>query len=125
VSDNNSNSATLIGCALGDPLWETKFPVADNEGVVFSDDHHAAIRRVICSVSGGLTWNPTPWQGEWIYEGKLYREPVIIVQFRATRVEAESIAIIARKYYRQIEIMVHKIADAPDIISVDATGVRK
>jgi hypothetical protein len=106
------------------PLWEAIWPVADNNGVIFGEDHHAAIRRIVCSVSGGLTWNPT-LEGEWEHEGKLYREPMIGIQFRATRVEAESIAIIARKYYRQIEIMVHKIADASDIIFVDANGVRK
>jgi hypothetical protein len=105
-------------------LWEVKVPVADNDGVVFDKDHHEAFRRILRSISGGLTCNPA-LEGEWEHGNKLYTEPMIALQFRAVRADAERIAIHARKYYRQIEIMAHKIADESDIIFVDANGVRR
>jgi hypothetical protein len=98
-------------------LWEVKVPFADNEGIVFDEDHHEAFRRILRSISGGLTCNPA-LEGEWEHENKLYVEPMIAIQFRAVRADAERIAIHARKFDRQIAIMVHKVADASDIILV-------
>ena len=99
-------------------LWEIKIPVADNDGVLFDKDHHDAFRRILRSISGGLTCSPA-LEGEWEYGDKLYSEPVIAIQFRAVRADAERIAVHARKYYRQLAVMVHKVADAADIIFVD------
>ena len=99
-------------------LWEIKIPVADNDGVIFDKSHHEAFRHILRSISGGLTCSPA-LEGEWEHKDKLYREPVIAIQFRAVRADAERIAVHARKYYRQLAVMVHKVADAADIIYVD------
>lgn len=103
-------------------LWEIKIPVADNDGIPFSEDHHDAFRRILCSISGGLTCN-RGLEGEWEYETKLYCEAIIAMQFRAVRADAERIAVHARKYYRQITIMVHKVADASDVLFIGDDGV--
>jgi hypothetical protein len=96
-------------------LWEVKVPFADNDGIVFDKDYQDAFRRILRSISGGLTCNPA-LEGEWEHKDKLYSEPMIAIQFRAVRADAERIAIHARKYYRQIAVMVHKVSDASDII---------
>ena len=98
-------------------LWEVKVPFADNDGIVFDEDYHAAFHSILRSISGGLTCN-LALEGEWEHKDKLYSEPMIAIQFRAVRADAERIAIHARKYYRQIAVMVHKVSDASDIICV-------
>jgi hypothetical protein len=82
------------------PLWRMQLPVADNRGIVFSEDHHNVIRKKVLKKSGGLTDNLAA-HGEWIDKNKLYSDRNIPIEFLATYGQADEIAAFASKHYRQ------------------------
>jgi hypothetical protein len=84
-------------------LWRMLVPIADNDGIVFSERHHGVFRKKVISKSGGLTGNPAA-DGAWKDNGRLYRERMIPIEFLATDGQADEIAAFAREHYRQIEI---------------------
>ena len=86
-------------------------PVADNDGLVFTDAHHLKVYRLIFKISGGSTDNP--WSsGKWINDGRVYKDRVIPLEFLATTEEADRIAAFALVHYEQIEIVCVPISDA-------------
>ena len=100
-------------------LWEVLVPLASNDGVPFSEDHHEAFRRVVRGLPGnsGTTTRPAG-DGDWQDgdTGKVYAEKMIPIRFRACKADAERIAEHARKFYGQIAVMAYKIASGHDII---------
>ncbi len=92
-------------------------PLKDNDGVPFSDTHHECLWAMLRETSEGSTRNAVA-VGDWMNEGKLYSESMIPVQFIETRAEAKRIARYVRKHYRQIEVMLFKIAKYDDIFFV-------
>ena len=100
-------------------LWEILVPVASNEGVQFSEDHHASFRRILRGLPGnnGTTTRPAG-DGDWEDKqtGGFYAEKTIPIRFRACRADAERMAAHARKFYDQIEVMAYKIAPGNDVI---------
>ncbi|HSY99169.1 MAG TPA: hypothetical protein VK788_06720 [Terriglobales bacterium] len=100
-------------------LWEVLVPLASNDGVPFSEDHHEAFRRVVRGLPGnrGTTTRPAG-DGDWqdCDTGKVYAEKMIPIRFRACKADAERIAEHARKFYGQIAVMAYKIASGHDII---------
>ena len=100
-------------------LWEILVPVASNEGVPFSEDHHESFRRIVRALpgNGGTTSRPAG-DGDWEDKetGERFVEKMIPIRFRACRADAERIAAHARKFYDQIEVWVYKISSGIDII---------
>jgi hypothetical protein len=100
-------------------LWEILVPVASNEGIPFSEDHHESFRRILRGLPGnnGTTSRPAG-DGDWEDKdtGKLYMEKIIPIRFRACRADAERIADYARKFYDQIVVMAYRIAPGQHII---------
>lgn len=100
-------------------LWEILVPIASNEGVPFSEDHHEAFRRILRHLPGnnGTTTRPAG-EGDWQDKdtGKVYQERMIPIRFRACRADAERIAEHARKFYEQIVVMAYRIALGHEII---------
>jgi hypothetical protein len=102
-------------------LWEILVPLASNDGVPFSEDHHESFRRVVRGLPGnsGTTTRPAG-DGDWQdgNTGKVYVEKMIPIRFRACKADAHRIADHARKFYGQIAVMAYKIAAGHDIIMV-------
>ncbi len=100
-------------------LWEILVPVASNEKVPFSDDHHASFRQILRGLPGnrGTTTRPAG-DGDWEDKetGWVYAEKMIPIRFRACRADAERVMAHARKFYNQIEVMAYKIAPGNDVI---------
>ena len=100
-------------------LWEILIPVASNDGVPFSEEHHESFRRILRGLpgNGGTTSRPAG-DGDWEDKdtGERYVEKMIPVRFRACRADADRIAEYARKFYDQIEVWAYKISSASDII---------
>jgi len=100
-------------------LWEILVPVASNDGVPFSEDHHEAFRRVVRGLPGnsGTTTRPAG-DGDWQDgdTGEVYAEKMIPIRFRACKADAQRIAEHTRKFYGQIAVMAYKIASGHDII---------
>jgi hypothetical protein len=91
-------------------LWRMLLPVADNDGIVFSEHHHNVVRQKVRKKSGGLTDNLAA-HGEWINnEKKLVNDRNIPIDFLATCGQADKIAAFAREHYRQTEIMYYVIS---------------
>jgi hypothetical protein len=105
--------AALLG------LWEILIPVASNKGIPFPEDHHVAFRRILRELPGnnGTTSRP-PGDGDWKDKdtGNVYAEKTIPIRFRACRADAERMAVHARWFYDQIEVMAYRIAPGDDII---------
>jgi NADH dehydrogenase/NADH:ubiquinone oxidoreductase subunit G len=90
-------------------LWRILIPLASNKGFVFSSDHHERFLNTVRSVSRGLT-NNAEASGEWQPKKKLYREPLIPIDFLANDAQADEVAIIAREHYQQIEVHYYVIS---------------
>ena len=101
----------LVIIALDDRLWWTLLvPVADNDGLVFTDRHHLKLYRLVFKISGGLTDNA--WSnGKWINDGRVYQDRVVPLGFLATVEEADKIAAFALIHYDQLEIVCVPISD--------------
>jgi len=99
-------------------LWEILVPVANNQKVPFSDDHHEAFRRILRQLPGnnGTTTRPVG-DGDWVDgdTGELFAEKMIPIRFRACRADAERMAAHARKFYDQIEVMAYRLAPESDV----------
>jgi hypothetical protein len=104
-------------------LWEILVPVASNEGIPFSEDHHEAFRRILRALpsNSGTTSRPAG-DGDWQDQdtGKVFVEKMIPIRFRACRADAERMVAHVLKFYRQIAVMAYKVADARDVIYVEA-----
>ncbi|MGC2280450.1 MAG: hypothetical protein WA603_10565, partial [Candidatus Acidiferrales bacterium] len=91
------------------PRWRILVPVADNDGLVFTDGHRKKFDDRVLKVSGGSTENP--WSnGKWRKGRRLYKEPMIPLEFHATTEQAFGIAAFARGHYNQDEIELKQIA---------------
>jgi len=101
----------LITIALDGRLWWKLFvPVADNDGLVFTDRHHLKLYRLVFNMSGGLTDNP--WSnGKWINNGRVYKDRVVPLEFLATAEGVDKIAVFALIHYDQLEIVCVPISD--------------
>ena len=101
----------LITIALDDRVWwRLLVPVADNDGLVFTDRHHLKLYRLVFKISGGSTDNP--WSnGRWMDNGLVYKDRVVPLEFLATTEEADKIAAFALIHYDQIEILCVPISD--------------
>jgi hypothetical protein len=92
------------------PRWRILVPVADNDGLVFTDRHRKKLDDRVLKVSGGSTENP--WSnGKWRKGCRLYKEPMIPLEFHATTEQAFGIAAFARGHFNQEEIELRQIAD--------------
>lgn len=101
----------LITIALDDRVWwRLLVPIADNDGLVFTDRHHLKLYRLVFKISGGSTDNP--WSnGRWMDEGRVYKDRVVPLEFLATTEEADKIAAFALIHYDQMEILCVPISD--------------
>jgi len=92
------------------PLWGMRIPIADNRGRVFPQPHHKAFMNPVLKKSGGSTENS--WaSGKWIHKGRLYMDRIVPLEFMATIEEADAIASLAVKHYRQKMIDYYMISD--------------
>ena len=99
-------------------LWKILVPVANNEAVPFSEEHHESFRRILRGLPGnnGTTTRP-PGDGDWQdCESERCSEKMIPIRFRACRADAERMANHVRKFYDQIEVMAYRIAAGKDVI---------
>jgi hypothetical protein len=101
----------LITIALDDRVWwRLLIPIADNDGLVFTDRHHLKLYRLVFKISGGSTDNP--WSnGRWMDDGRVYKDRVVPLEFLATTEEADKIAAFALIHYDQMEILCVPISD--------------
>jgi hypothetical protein len=101
----------LVTIALDDRVWwRLLVPVADNDGLVFTDRHHLKLERLVFKISGGSTDNP--WSnGKWMNKGRVYKDRVVPLEFLATTEEADKIAAFALIHYEQMEILCVPISD--------------
>ena len=91
-------------------LFGMRIPIADNRGRVFSQPHHKAFTDPVLKKSGGSTENS--WaSGKWIDKGRLYTDRIMPFEFMATIEEADAIASLAAKHYRQKMIDYYMISD--------------
>jgi len=101
----------LITIALDERWWwRLLVPIADNDGLVFTDRHHLKLYRLVFKISGGSTDNP--WSnGSWMDDGRVYKDRVVPLEFLATTEQADKIAAFALIHYDQMEIMCVPISD--------------
>lgn len=101
----------LITIALDDRFWwKLLVPVADNDGLVFTDRHHLKLYRLVFKISGGSTDNP--WSnGRWMDGGRVYKDRVVPLEFLATTEEADKIAAFTLVHYDQMEVVCVPISD--------------
>lgn len=101
----------LITMTLDDRLlFRILVPVADNDGLVFTDRHHEKFHDRVLKISGGSTENH--WSsGKWMERRRLYKERMIPLEFLATTEQADTIAAFALVHYEQIEIQCYPISD--------------
>jgi len=87
-----------------------RIPIADNRGRVFSQPHHKAFMDPVIEKSEGSTENS--WaSGKWIHKGRHYMDRIMPFEFMATIGEADAIAKIAAKHYRQNRVDYYVISD--------------
>lgn len=92
-------------------MWEVLIPVADNDGVAFTREHHEAWYGIVVGMVGGMTIMPDV-EGYWKHDEKLYHEtmrPVRIVTDNEYTVRA--LVGIAKGFYRQLSILYYKVSD--------------
>lgn len=92
-------------------MWEVLIPVADNDGVTFTKEHHEAWYNIVIGMTGGITILADA-EGYWKHEDKLYHEtmrPVRIVADSEYTVRA--LVGIAKGFYRQLSILYYKVSD--------------
>ena len=91
-------------------LWGMRIPIADNRGRVFSQPHHKAFMDPVLEKSGGSTENS--WaSGKWIHKGRLYMDRIMPFEFMATIEDADAIASLAAKHYKQKMIDYYMLSD--------------
>ena len=101
----------LITITLDDRVWwRLLVPIADNDGLVFTEAHHLKLYRLVFKVSGGSTENP--WSsGKWMNNGRVFKDRVIPLEFLGTTEEADKIAAFSLIHYDQIEIQCVPMSD--------------
>lgn len=90
-------------------------PVADNNGVAFTEAHDAEFEQFVVGLFGGYSWRGER-PGGWIDGGKIYRdvsrEFVIAVRRLAEGFRVHRVAIKAKCHYRQLAIYVSYLGQA-------------
>lgn len=85
-------------------------PIADNDGDLFSPEHHFAFEVEAVRLFGGLTHYPSTAIGAWNDNGDLYQDATRVYGFAVAGLEAAAKAVelarFAKNHYRQVAIFV-------------------
>lgn len=85
-------------------------PLANNAGVLFTQDHHAAFERYAATRLGGISKMPGEVSGQWVSDGTIYADRLVeyIVAFASIFHVAKLAAVFAyaARHYDQKAIYV-------------------
>ncbi len=100
-------------------LWEVLVPVADNNGVKFSVEHHQEWDKVVRATAGGQTIMPTA-KGYWLDpEGILYSDRVIPVRIMCDEPAIRQIGELTLSHYGQLAVTAYLISDRAFIFEAE------
>lgn len=84
-------------------------PLADNDGVVFSDDHHNAFEAHLGGTYSGFS-RLNEVQGGWVHEGRVYRDNLVTYMVAIPSItdgaKVRETAELIKRHYRQEAVFV-------------------
>jgi hypothetical protein len=85
-------------------------PVAGNDGVVFTEDHHLAFQAFVLGRFGGISRLPGTVVGQWVDEGITYTDSTIVyivaMKSIADGAKLADVATFAKSHYGQEAIYI-------------------
>lgn len=89
---------------------ELYIPLADNDGRIFTADHHAAFETALAGLFGGFSRLPGTVTGGWQAEGRLYRDDLVVYAVALSSIvegaKVGDAAKLAKAHYAQLAIFV-------------------
>lgn len=90
-------------------IIELYIPLADNDGRVFTADHHEAFETVLAGLFGGFT-RTGQVTGGWQHEGRIYRDElvsyVVTLPSIVQGAKVGEAVDVAKAHYAQLAIFV-------------------
>lgn len=90
-------------------LWEILVPASSNKGE-FSYEHHKQWDSFVLGIAGGITVLKAG-KGEWIHEGKSYKDRVIPVRVACSHEDIVKIIDFTLSHYKQKAVMAYRLSD--------------
>jgi len=91
-------------------LWEILVPCNWNDGKPVRTRHHRQWDERVRRITGGLTILK-PGVGQWVDDGKLYKDRIIPVRIMCERHQIEAIADITIQHYEQLAVMFYRVSE--------------
>lgn len=107
---------------LSNQLWEILVPCNWNTGKPVRRRHHEEWDKRVRAVAGGLTILK-PGLGQWLHEGKLYKDRVIPVRIRCSAREIQTISRLTLNHYRQLAVMYYLVSETCVVIEATVEQV--